>query len=166
MINSHKKLKEKMKSWISFKKKFSEWLNLIKMLGWNHILIWTQIWEKKAKNEFEKDFFKLIKNAILRKATENVKKYRYIKLFTAEKRRNYLALEPNYHTKTFFMENLLVMKGQRYLWISLLILIWLCNDEKAKLCFIDTKSSILYIKIGAIYKYIPKNAEIKFDTLN
>ena len=40
------------------------------------------------------------------------------------------------------------------------------HDEKAKLCFMGTESSILYIKIGSIYKYIPKNAEIKFDTLN
>ena len=90
------------------------------MLGWNHILIWRQIWEKKeAKNEFEKDFLKLINNSILKKATENIRKYRYIKLFTAEKRRNYLSSELNYHTKTFFIENFLVMEKQRYLWISL-----------------------------------------------
>ena len=33
---------------------------------------------------------------------ENVRKYRNIKLVTAERRRNYLVSEPNYHTTKLF----------------------------------------------------------------
>ena len=50
----------------------------------------------EAKNDSEKDFFKLMNNAVFGKAMENVKKYRNIKLVTTDKRRNQLASEPNY----------------------------------------------------------------------
>ena len=57
---------------------------------------------KKTKNDFEKVFFKLMNNAVFGKTMENVRKHRYIKLVTTEKRRNYLVLEPNYHTIEVF----------------------------------------------------------------
>ena len=52
----------------------------------------------EAKNEFEKDFFKLTNNSAFGKTMENVRKHRNIKLVTTGKRRNQLASEPNYHT--------------------------------------------------------------------
>ena len=74
-----------------------------------HIKIKTEP-RKKAKNNFEKDFFKLINNAVFSKTMENLRKYRGIKLLATESRRNYLVSKSNYQTKTFFTENLLVIE--------------------------------------------------------
>ena len=62
---------------------------------------------KQAKNDFEKDFLKLMNNYVFRKTMENVRKHRHIKLVTTDKRRNQLVLEPNYHTTKYFSENVM-----------------------------------------------------------
>ena len=53
---------------------------------------------KEAKNDFEKDFFKLINNSVFGKTMENVRKHRDIKLVTTDEKRNKLVSESNYHT--------------------------------------------------------------------
>ena len=62
---------------------------------------------------FEKDFFKLMNNAVFGKTMENVRKHRDIKLVTTDKRRNQLASEPNYHTPKYVSENLIVMEMKK-----------------------------------------------------
>ena len=68
---------------------------------------------QKAKNNFEKDFFKLMNNAVFGKTRENVRKHTNIQLLTTERRRNYLVSEPNFHTTKFFTENLLAIEMRK-----------------------------------------------------
>ena len=68
---------------------------------------------KKAKNYFEKDFFKLMNNAVFGKTMENVRKHRYIKLLTTDERRNQLVSEPNFHATKWFPENLLAIEMRK-----------------------------------------------------
>ena len=63
----------------------------------------------QAKNDFEKDFFKLMNNAIFGKTMENVRKHRDIQLVTTDKRRNQLVSERNIYTTKWFSENLLAI---------------------------------------------------------
>ena len=62
----------------------------------------------EAKNDFERDFFKLISNSVLRKTMENVRKHRDIRFVTTNER-SYLVLEPNHYTTKWFSKNLLAI---------------------------------------------------------
>ena len=55
-------------------------------------------------------------NIVFGENMENMIKYRDIKLFTTERRKNYWVSESNYHTTTFFTENLLTMKTKKQLY--------------------------------------------------
>ena len=68
---------------------------------------------KLAKNDFEKDFFKLMNNAVFGKTMENVRKHRDIKLVTTDKRRSKLVSESNYHTINYISENLSIIEMRK-----------------------------------------------------
>ena len=68
---------------------------------------------KQAKNDFEKDFYKLMNNVVFGKTMENVRKHRDIKLITTDKRRNQLVSEPNNHTTKWFSEKLLAIEMKK-----------------------------------------------------
>ena len=146
----------------------------------------------EAKSEFEKDFFKLINNAVFGKTMENVTKHRDIKLVTTDKRKNQLASESNSHTTKYFLENLMAIKKKKtkvkmnnliYLDMSMLDIsktlmyeYWhdyikpkyqrTCRQEKAKLCYMDTDSFIINIKTGDFYEDIADDVEKWFDLSN
>ena len=122
---------------------------------------------KEAKNGFEKDFFKLMNNAVFGKTMENVRKHRDIKLVTTDKRRNQLASEPNYHTTKYFSENLIAIETEKtkvkmnkpiYLGMSILDIsktlmyeFWYDYikpkyQDRAKLCYMDIDSFVIHIK--------------------
>ena len=61
---------------------------------------------KVAKNDFEKDLFKLMNNSVFGKTMENIRKHRDIKLVTTDKKRSKLVSEPNYHTINLISEDL------------------------------------------------------------
>ena len=67
----------------------------------------------KAKNDFEKDFFKLMNNSVFGKTMENVRKHRDIKLVKTDKRRNQLVSEPNYYTTKWYSESLLAIEMKK-----------------------------------------------------
>ena len=66
-----------------------------------------------AKYDFEKDFFKLMNNAVFGKTMENVRKHRDIKLITYNLKRKLLVSEPNYHTTKWFSKNLLAIEMKK-----------------------------------------------------
>ena len=70
-------------------------------------MIWTEILEKKQKNNFEKDL--LMNNAVFGKNRENVWNIE-IKFVTRERTRNYLVSEANYYTTKFIAESILAIQ--------------------------------------------------------
>ena len=67
----------------------------------------------EGKNDFKKEFFKLLNNSVFGKIMENVRKHRDIKLVATDKRRNQLVSEPNYYTTKWFLEYLLAIKMKK-----------------------------------------------------
>ena len=68
---------------------------------------------KQAKNDFEKDFFKLMNSSVFGKAMENVRKHRDIKLVTTDRKRNQLVSEPNYHAIKGFSEDIVAIEMKK-----------------------------------------------------
>ena len=68
---------------------------------------------KMAENDFEKDFFNFMNNAVFGKSMEDVRKHRDIKLVTMDERRSKLVSEPNYHTMNYISENLAIIEIKR-----------------------------------------------------
>ena len=140
---------------------------------------------KEAKNEFEKGFFKLMNNSVIGKTMENVINHRDIKLVTTDEKRNKLVSEPNYHATKHFSENLLAIEMKKtkvimnkpvYLGMSILDIsktltyefwydyIKAKYGDKAKLCYMDTDSSVIHIITEDFYEDIANDIERWFDT--
>ena len=135
---------------------------------------------KLAKNDFQKDFFKLMNNAVFGKTMENVRKHRDIKLVTTDKKRSKLVSEPNYHTMNYISENLSITEMRRtkvkmnkpiYLGLSILetskILMYEFSYDymkpkygnSVKLCYMDTDSFIMNVKTEDFYNDIVNDVE-------
>ena len=142
---------------------------------------------KLAKDDFEKDLFKLMNNAVFGKTMENIRKHRDIKLVTTDKKRNKLVSEPNYHTMNYIPKDLSITEMNKtkvkinnpiYLGLSILdtskILMYaFWNDyikpkygNRIKLCYMDMNSFIINIKTNDFYKDIASDVEKGFDTSN
>ena len=130
---------------------------------------------QNAKNEFEKDFFKLINNSVFGKTMENVRGHRDVKLIVTEERRTKLVFEPNYDSCKQFTNDLMAIEmrktevlmdkpiavGQARLDISktLMYEFWydylkLQYQDKVKLCYMDTDSFIIHIETDDFFEDI------------
>ena len=58
-----------------------------------------------AKNDFEKDFFKLMNSSVLGKTMENIKKHKDIKLVTNKKAYLRKVMKPNFKSGILFSES-------------------------------------------------------------
>ena len=127
----------------------------------------------KAKNNFEKDFFKLMNNSVFGKTMENIRNRVNVKLVNTEERLKKLSAKPNYKSCKIFNENLisvhmkktsLTMNKPVYLGMCILDLsktimydfhynyIKPKYGEKAKLLFTDTDSFLYEIETEDFYK--------------
>ena len=142
---------------------------------------------KNAKNEFEKNFFKLMNNSVFGKTMENVRNHRDIKLVTSEKRRKRLVSEPNYHSCKNFSGHLMAIEMKKtrvkmtkplYLGMSMLDIskifiykflydyIMSKHGDNTKLCYTDTDSFIIYIKTADFFEHFSNDVKKWFDTSN
>ena len=138
---------------------------------------------KLAKNNFEKDLFKLMNNSVFGETMENIRKHRDIKLVTTDKKRSKLVSEPNYHTINLISEDLSITEMKKskvkmnkpiYIGLSILEISKILMFEfwydymkpkygnKVKLCYMDTDSLIMNIKTNDFYKDIANDVENRF----
>ena len=137
---------------------------------------------KAAKNDFEKDLYKLMNNSVFRKTMENIRKHRDIKLVTTDKKKvNW------FQNQIIILEDLPIIEMKKtkvkvnkpiYLGLSILEIseilmyeFWYDYmkpkyDNKVKLCYMDTNSFIMNIKTNDFYKDIASDVENRFDTSN
>ena len=141
----------------------------------------------QATNDFEKEFFKLMNNAVFGKTMENVRKHRNIKLVKTDKKRNKLVSEPKYHTMKLIDDNLAIiemkkikvkMKKPIYLGLSILELSKITMYEfwydyvkskymdNARLCYTETDSFVINVKTKDFYKDTVEDVKERFDTSN
>ena len=140
----------------------------------------------QAKNNFEKDFFKLMNNSVFGKTMENIRNRVNVKLVNTEERLKKLTAKPNLKSPPkIFSENLvsvhlkktsLTMNKPVYLGMCILDLsktimydfhynyIKPKYGEKAKLLFTDTDSLMYEIETEDFYKDISGDVKDRFDT--
>ena len=139
----------------------------------------------QAKNNFEKDFFKLMNNAVFGKTMENIRNRVNIKLVNTGEKFKKLVAKPNYESRIIFNENLvsvhmkktsLTMNKPVYLGMCILDLsktlmfdfhykyIKPKYGKQAKLLFTDTDSFLYEIQTEDFYKDISGDVKDRFDT--
>ena len=139
----------------------------------------------EAKNDFEKDFFKLMNNSVFGKTMENIRKHRDIKLVTNRKGFCKYVMKPNFKGSKRFSENLVgvemgktkivmnkpVYLGQAILDLSKIVMYEFHYDyikpkygDKINLCYMDTDSFVYEIFTKDFYKDISDDVENRFDT--
>ena len=139
----------------------------------------------EAKNEFEKDFFKLMNNAVFGKTMENIRNRVDIKLVNNKKQAEKLSAKPNFKHCNIFSEDLVAIHMKKtkldfdkpvYLGMCILDLsktlmydfhynyIKQKYGDKAKLLLTDTDSLMYEIQTEDFYNDISGDLKDRFDT--
>ena len=139
----------------------------------------------QAKNNFEKDFFKLMNNSVFGKTMENIRNRVNVKLVNTEEKFKKLSAKPNYKGCKIFNENLIsVHMKKTSLTMNKPVYLGMCildfsktimydfhynyikpkYGEKAKLLFTDTDSFMYEIETEDFYKDISEDVKDRFDT--
>ena len=140
---------------------------------------------KDAKNEFEKDFFKLMNNSVFGKTMENIRNHKDMKLVTSDKKYLKYVMKPNFKDghpfskylfavemgKTEIKINKPVYLGQAILDLSKTLMNeFHCNymrpkyGSKVNLCYMGTDSFVYEIEAEEFYRDIAKDVKKRFDT--
>ena len=139
---------------------------------------------QEAKNAFEKNFFKLMNNAVFGKTMENLRKRQNIELVCDEKKFVKLVAKSNYGHTTRFNENMVGVHMKRtkiffdkpvYVGQAILDISKTCMYEfhynyvkkkwpKAQLCFTDTDSLLYRIETEDLFQDISGDVATNFDT--
>jgi hypothetical protein len=139
---------------------------------------------KAAKNEFEKDFWKLMNNSVFGKTMENLRKRVDVKLVNSDKRLRKLACQPSFKAFKIFNEDLAAVHMRKrklclnrpiYVGFSILdmskVLMYNFHygyiqtkyEDRAKLLFTDTDSLCYIIQTDDVYADMQDDIEW-FDT--
>ena len=142
---------------------------------------------KLARNDFEKDLFKLMNNSVFGKTMENIRKHRDIKLVAMDKKRSKLVSEPNFHAMNLISEEMPIIEMKKpkikmnkpiYLGFSILEISKILMHEfwydyvkpkyndNVRLCYMDTDSFVMNVKTNDFYKDISDDVDNRFDTSN
>ena len=140
----------------------------------------------KAKNNFEKDHYKLMNNSVFGKTMENIRNRVNVKLVNTEEKARKLIAKPNFkgHPK-IFSENLISIHMKKTsLFMNKPVYLGACTldlskslmydfhykyikpmyKNKAKLLFTDTDSLMYEIETEDFYKDISGDVKDRFDT--
>ena len=141
----------------------------------------------QAKNEFEKDFFKLLNNSVFGKTMENIRKRVNVTLVNSRKKAKRLVSKPNFKKFTIFSKKLgAIEMGKTQIYFNKPVYLGMCildlsktlmydfhynyikpkYDERAKLLFTDTDSLAYEIQTEDFYRDISPDVEAMFDTSN
>ena len=102
----------------------------------------------KAKNNFKKDFFKLMNNSVYGKTMENIRKHKDMRLVTNETRYKKLVMKPNFKDGRKFSENLMGANGKEQDQDDKAVVPWSSHTDLSKLVMYEFHYDYMLPKYG------------------
>ena len=148
-----------------------------------YIMLNTRL-RKDAKNEFEKDFFKLMNNSVFGKTMENIRNHKDMKLVTSDKKYLKYVMKPNFKGGHLFSKHLFAVEmgkteitmnnpvylGQEILDLSKTLMYEFRYDymrprhgSKVKLCYMDPDSFVYETDITGTLQKMWRKGLIRVD---